>query len=155
MKVLFVCLGNTCRSPMAEAVLNHIIVKEQLSNWSTDSAGLRDWNVGLQPQGRAQQLLNQHGLKTQHLSRIITVQDFYDFDYIFGMDESNLQELECMAARLQPAPACRIELLGSYLGRKQDEIIPDPYFSQGMGSFHAVYLQINESCERFVEQQLK
>ncbi|XP_064550416.1 low molecular weight phosphotyrosine protein phosphatase 1 [Drosophila montana] len=152
MKVLFVCLGNTCRSPMAEAILRHLINKKQLHNWQTDSAGLRDWNVGLRAQGRAQDLLQQHGLKTQHLSRIITPEDFYSFDYIFGMDEGNMAELQEMAAQLQPQPKCRILLLGSYLNRKEDEIIKDPYFSQGMGSFHAAYTQILESCERFVQQ---
>lgn len=144
---MFISIGNTCRSPMAEAILRHLINKKQLHNWHTDSAGLRDWNVGLRAQGRAQDLLQQHGLKTQHLSRIvcteanyennnltpglnsqITAQDFYDFDYIFGMDECNLAELQEMAAQLQPQPKCRILLLGSYLNRKEDEIIQDPYF---------------------------
>ncbi|EDV90682.1 low molecular weight phosphotyrosine protein phosphatase 1 [Drosophila grimshawi] len=152
MKVLFVCLGNTCRSPMAEAVLRQLIFKKQLTDWETDSAGLRDWNVGWLPQGRAQDLLKQHGLKTEHMSREITSQDFYDFDYIFGMDDSNIQELQQIASRLQPPPTCQIQLLGSYLNRKEDEIIPDPYFSRGMGGFHAAFAQILESCERFVQQ---
>ncbi|KAH8310542.1 hypothetical protein KR044_001848, partial [Drosophila immigrans] len=144
--------GNTCRSPMAEAILNHLINKMQLQDWHTDSAGLRDWNVGHEAQGRAQQLLQQHGLKTKHLSRIITEKDFYEFDYVFGMDNNNLMELQQMAQRLQPQPQCHIMLLGSYIGRKEDEIIEDPYFSRGMGGFHAAYAQILESCQNFVQQ---
>lgn len=65
---------------------------------------------------------------TPGLNSQITAQDFYDFDYIFGMDAGNLAELQQMAAQLQPQPKCRILLLGSYLNRKEDEIIQDPYF---------------------------
>jgi len=64
-----ISIGNTCRSPMAEAILQDLIHKKQLKDWHTDSAGLRDWNVGYEAQGRAQDLLKQHGLKTKHLSR--------------------------------------------------------------------------------------
>ncbi|KAH8382663.1 hypothetical protein KR009_004677 [Drosophila setifemur] len=149
------CPGNTCRSPMAEAILKHLILKQNLQDWHVDSAGLRDWNVGVEPEGRGQHLLKQHGIKNKHLGRMISAQDFYDFDFIFGMDNSNMMELQQMAARLEPPPKCKIQLLGSYIGRKEDEIIPDPYFSQGMGGFNTAFLQIRESCERFLENYIK
>ncbi|KAH8280999.1 hypothetical protein KR054_006491, partial [Drosophila jambulina] len=144
------CKGNTCRSPMAAAVLSHLILKQNLHGWLADSAGLRDWNVGIEPNPRTQNVLKQHGLKTNHLGRLITPEDFVDFDYILAMDTSNLMELQQMAARLEAPPKCKIQLLGSYIGRKEDEIIQDPYFSQEMGAFHTAYLQILESCEQFL-----
>lgn len=58
----------------------------------------------------------------------ITKQDFYNFDYIFGMDEGNILELENMASQLQPQPECKIQLLGCYIDRPEDRIISDPYF---------------------------
>ncbi|KRG01164.1 low molecular weight phosphotyrosine protein phosphatase 1 isoform X2 [Drosophila mojavensis] len=142
---------NTCRSPMAEAVLKDLINKKQLLNWHTDSAGLRDWNVGMQAQGRAQTLLHQQGLKTDHITRAITVEDFYNFDIIFGMDDNNMTELRLIDEQLEPPAKCQIKLLGSYLNPEQDQIIRDPYFTKGMASFYTAYMQIKESCERFVE----
>ncbi|KAH8313355.1 hypothetical protein KR067_004517, partial [Drosophila pandora] len=144
--------GNTCRSPMAEAILQHLVLKQNLEDWHVDSAGLRSWNVGEEPQARGQQLLKQHGIKMNHLGRMITESDFYEFDYIFGMDTSNITELQEKANNLEPPPKCKIQLLGSYIGRKEDEIIQDPYFSQGLGAFNTVYLQITESCKNFLRQ---
>ncbi|KAH8304001.1 hypothetical protein KR018_001984, partial [Drosophila ironensis] len=143
-------LGNTCRSPIAQAVLENLIVRQNLQNWYVDSAGLRDWNVGKSPLGRTLNLLKQHGLETTHVARKITLMDFYKFDYIFGMDTSNMMELQQMTAPLDPKPRCKIQLLGSYIGRKNDEIIQDPYFSHGLGAFYKVYQQILESCENFL-----
>ncbi|KAH8356472.1 hypothetical protein KR200_011744, partial [Drosophila serrata] len=151
-KLIILIKGNTCRSPMAAAILSHLILKQNHRDWLVDSAGLRDWNVGIEPNPRTQDILKQHGLKTKHLGRLITPQDFMDFDYILAMDNSNLMELQQMASRLATPPKRKIQLLGSYIGRKEDEIIQDPYFSQGMGGFHTAYLQILESCEKFLRQ---
>lgn len=130
-----------------------MILKQNLQDWQVDSAGLRDWNVGVEPQARTQDVLKQHGLKTNHFGRMvhypsktlkkpcyfhciflqITPQDFNDFDYILAMDDSNMMELQQMASRLKAPPTCKIKLLGSYIGRKEDEIIQDPYFVSEKG----------------------
>ncbi|XP_037948627.1 low molecular weight phosphotyrosine protein phosphatase 1-like [Teleopsis dalmanni] len=151
MKLLFVCIGNTCRSPMAESVMNHYI-KERNLDWEADSAGLRAWNVGYAPEERCIKILSENGLTTAHIGREIKIDDFYLFDYIFGMDESNMHELNAIAIAAGAKCTTKIELLGSYLGREEDKIIHDPYFSTGLQSFRCAYAQISESCQNFIKK---
>uniref|UniRef100_A0A182Q6B4 Phosphotyrosine protein phosphatase I domain-containing protein n=1 Tax=Anopheles farauti TaxID=69004 RepID=A0A182Q6B4_9DIPT len=134
MKILFVCIGNSCRSPMAESVMKSIAARHNLTDWQIDSAALREWNVGRLPEPRAITILAENGLTSDHVTRLITTDDFRQFDYVFGMDESNVADL------LHLAPVgcrARIELLGNYRGRELDRIIIDPYFEirLGLGNF--------------------
>uniref|UniRef100_A0A8W7PJB9 Phosphotyrosine protein phosphatase I domain-containing protein n=1 Tax=Anopheles coluzzii TaxID=1518534 RepID=A0A8W7PJB9_ANOCL len=125
MKVLFVCIGNSCRSPMAESVLKSMASEHGLTDWYVDSAALREWNVGRGPEERALAVLAEHGLTSDHVGRLIGADDFRQFDYVFGMDESNVADL------LHRAPVdgrAKIELLGNYRGKELDRIIIDPYF---------------------------
>ncbi|XP_055906610.1 low molecular weight phosphotyrosine protein phosphatase 1 [Eupeodes corollae] len=149
-KILFVCIGNTCRSPMAESVMRDLVRKSCL-NWEIDSAGLRSWNVGRTPQERCVKVLAEHGLKTSHLGRELEENDYQTFDYIFGMDDMNIEELN---ERSPPKCKAKIELLGSYIGRKEDEIIVDPYFEHGIGGFRRCYEQIYTSCKNFLATQI-
>ncbi|KAH8034643.1 hypothetical protein HPB51_000104 [Rhipicephalus microplus] len=86
--VLFVCLGNICRSPIAEAVFKHV-AKERgvLDDWTVDSAATGDWHVGCNPDKRALKCLKDHGIDYKHSARQVTTEDFTNFKYIFGMDE--------------------------------------------------------------------
>lgn len=144
MLVLFVCFGkfsknfslnlfnnlklrfstaNTCRSPMAEAVLNHLQSKKQL-NWTVDSAGTSGMNAERSPNPNTLAVLREHGLASSHVSRQVRVEDFSNFDYILAMDESNLSYLK----RIAPE-GCRakVELLGEYRMDELDKIVVDPY----------------------------
>ena len=90
--VLFVCLGNICRSPIAEAVFRKLVTDEKVSgNWAIDSSAVSDWNVGRPPDPRAVSCQRNHGINTVHNSRQITGEDFATFNYILCMDESNLR----------------------------------------------------------------
>ncbi|KAH6919500.1 hypothetical protein HPB50_029512 [Hyalomma asiaticum] len=122
--VLFVCLGNICRSPMAEAVFKHI-AKERgvLDDWHVDSAGTGDWHVGCKPDKRAAECLRDHGVDMNHSARV-TTEDFTSFKYIFGMDEDNISALHELAPDDSTA---QIELLGKY-DPQGKTIIRDPYY---------------------------
>ncbi|XP_069462157.1 low molecular weight phosphotyrosine protein phosphatase isoform X2 [Ambystoma mexicanum] len=91
--VLFVCLGNICRSPIAEAVFRNLVVEKGLTNqWMIDSGAVSDWNVGSSPDARALSCLRRHGLETTHKAQQVTKDDFLSYDYMLCMDESNLRE---------------------------------------------------------------
>ncbi|KFB49147.1 AGAP009266-PA-like protein [Anopheles sinensis] len=127
MKILFVCIGNSCRSPMAESVMKSVAAKHNHPDWYIDSAALREWNVGRSPEERALQVLAENGLSSDHVGRQICSDDFCRFDYIFGMDEWNMADLMELAPVGEQCRA-KIELLGNYRGKELDKIIIDPYF---------------------------
>lgn len=113
---------------MAESVLKSMASEHGLTDWYVDSAALREWNVGRGPEERALAVLAEHGLTSDHVGRLIGADDFRQFDYVFGMDESNVADL------LHRAPVdgrAKIELLGNYRGKELDRIIIDPYFVSG------------------------
>lgn len=122
--ILFVCLGNICRSPLAEGVLRDIATREGLSI-EVDSAGTGDWHLGHPPDTRAQAVAAKNGVDIGGLrARLVTPDDFRRFDYIVAMDASNLANLEAM----------RPEGAGAKLGRLLDfdeeaaiADVPDPY----------------------------
>ncbi|XP_075160625.1 arginine phosphatase [Haematobia irritans] len=151
LRILFICIGNTCRSPMAEGILKHLALKNEL-DWICDSAGLRSWNVGREPEERCLKVLGDHGIKLKHYGREITKEDFKKFDYILGMDESNLNELQVMAKMAGENCRAKVGLLGAYLDNYEMEIIKDPYFSKGMSAFCSTFDQIFESCQKFIEK---
>ncbi|GAA2895282.1 low molecular weight protein-tyrosine-phosphatase [Enterococcus casseliflavus] len=144
-KVLFVCLGNICRSPMAEAIYKAEIAKRKL-DWQIDSAATSSWEVGHSAHPGTKKRLRQAGLSSEGLiSRQITEADFAKFDWIIGMDQSNVETLQALA------PADTNAKIRSYLSvvpGKENAEVPDPYYT---GDFEETYQLLQEGIPFWLE----
>lgn len=122
--ILFVCLGNICRSPLAEAAFREAAAKAGLS-CEIDSAGTGDWHVGLPPDERAQSTALENGLDIGHYrARQVTVDDFDDFDHIVAMDSQNHASLRAIAPRQARA---QLSMLLDHVEGQEGQSVADPY----------------------------
>ncbi|KAM7283159.1 low molecular weight phosphotyrosine protein phosphatase isoform X2 [Ixodes scapularis] len=142
-------IGNICRSPIAEAVFRQV-AKERgvLAEWNIDSAGTDGEHVGSNPDRRAVQCMKDHNVEMDHRARQVTLDDFRDFQYIFAMDNANMNDLTDMAPESSKA---KIELLGKYDPEGQ-ATIHDPYNDSGSQDFEEVYAQCLRCCNAFFDQ---
>ncbi|XP_053192890.1 low molecular weight phosphotyrosine protein phosphatase isoform X2 [Scomber japonicus] len=148
--VLFVCLGNICRSPIAEAVFRKMATDAGVADkWRIDSAATSTYEIGNPPDHRGQACMKKHDVPMRHVARQVTKDDFMSYEYILCMDESNLSELNRKAKSVQNYKA-KIELLGSYDPQKQ-LIIKDPYYGSD-DDFEKVYEQCVRCCKVFLEK---
>ena len=136
--ILFVCLGNICRSPLAEGIAQSIVVKRGL-DVKIDSCGTGDWHIGEPPCKDSIRIAKEHNLDiSQQRSRQITSEDLERFELIIALDDNNYRDLIAMGAK-------NVQKLGHY--GFNDEDVPDPYFFPGYEGFDKVYTMI-ESCVR-------
>ena len=145
ISVLFVCLGNICRSPTADAVLAHKIVSQGLeSRLLVDSAGTGDWHVGEPPDPRAQRHAARRGYDLSRLrARQVVADDFHRFDFILAMDRNNLRELE----RMRPsAYTGELDLFLRYGSGSGGLEVPDPYYG-GERGFEEVLDLVEEAAD--------
>lgn len=144
-RVLFVCLGNICRSPLAEGVFAQLVEEAGLSpRFDVDSAGTGSWHVGERPDARAAMVAREHGIELDSRARQVTDQDLEEFDYVIAMDRDNLRSLERMASA--SGAEADISLLRTYDPDPDGEEVPDPYYG-GVSGFENVYDIISRSCE--------
>ncbi|HET7627467.1 MAG TPA: low molecular weight protein-tyrosine-phosphatase [Bacillales bacterium] len=145
-RVLFVCLGNICRSPMAEVLFQEHVKKAGLANdIETDSAGTGAWHIGEPPHVGTQKKLAEKGLNTEGMrGRKLTEQDLKDFQYVIAMDAENLGEIHRMAGYDCDAYTAR---LLDFVEESEFADVPDPFFT---GDFDTVYDLVNEGCRRLL-----
>ncbi|MEZ5892876.1 MAG: low molecular weight protein-tyrosine-phosphatase [Parvularculaceae bacterium] len=136
VSVLFVCLGNICRSPAAEGVLR-AMAKERGVDVAIDSAGTGGWHAGDPPDGRMIRAAAKRGVDISYLrARKVDYSDFYQFDYVLAMDMSNLADLIDMAP---PNRSCDIRLFLDFADGDERET-PDPYYGGASGFEHVLDL---------------
>lgn len=152
-RVLFVCLGNICRSPTAQAVLE-LLVSQQGLPLSVDSAGTAAYHVGSSPDKRSQQAAKKRGIDMSGLqARAVTADDFYEFDFIFAMDRENLANLKAIQPKNSPIePKLFLTSYGSVQNLTHEEV-PDPYYGGEQG-FELVLDLLQEACLKFISVEL-
>lgn len=145
--ILFVCLGNICRSPMAEGLLKKRVSDEGRANqFMIDSAATSMYEIGRPPHPGTQAILAKENIRVENMiARQIQLQDFQKFDWIIGMDQSNVEELK----KLAPADAqTKIHLFLSSVPGKEEQNVPDPYYTH---DFDETYQLLSQGLDYWLK----
>lgn len=149
MKILMVCLGNICRSPMAEGIMRQKIEEYGLDA-EVDSCGTANFHVGESPDKRAIQTLKKYEIDiSQHQGRQFQVSDFDSYDMIFAMDSSNYSNIQALARNQKDAG--KVNLLMDEIYPREQKIVPDPYYG-GFEDFEETYTLAEEACEHLAKR---
>lgn len=152
MKILMVCLGNICRSPLAEGILQHRAWEAGLQ-WSVESAGTNGYHDGEPPHRLSQKVAKLNGIDISHQrSRRFTPEDFERFDMIYAMANDVVHEMRRIAgSRFRPE---KVDLLMNILHPGQDREVPDPWYGAEPG-YHEVFRMIDEACTHLIASQTR
>lgn len=143
-RVLFVCLGNICRSPLGEAIFNH---KASTLGIVADSAGTAAYHVGENPDHRSIAVAQKHGVPISHKARKFVAEDFERFDYILAMDESNYEDMEASTK----SSTEHLFLLREFDPDANGDLnVPDPYYG-GTEGFEKVFQMVSRSVDGLIE----
>lgn len=148
IKILFVCLGNICRSPLAEGIFMKQITEHGLAHlFNADSAGTASYHIGNLADKRSIDVAAQHQIKLTHRARAFVVNDFGAFDYVVAMDKNNLHDIK----KIMPANAkTNVVLMRSFDTVEPDGNVPDPYYGETK-DFKEVYEILERSCANFIQ----
>ncbi len=144
-----VCLGNICRSPLADGILRFKVKRDNL-DVVVDSAGTSSWHQGENPDARATSCAKKYGVDISYLvARQFSKKDFDDFDKIYVMDDSNYRDVLKLAA--DEADEQKVEMILNVVDPEGNKSVPDPYFGGDEG-FDDVYKMLDEACEEIVKK---
>ena len=148
MKILMVCLGNICRSPLAEGILRDKIEAHSL-NWTVDSAGTSAYHAGDLPDSRSIHVAQKYGLDiTNQRSRQVTISDFENFDLIYAMDSSNYSNLKRIA--MNEVQKNKIKLIMNEAYPTENRGVPDPYWDDN--GFEKVFDMLDLACSQLIKK---
>ena len=148
MKILMVCLGNICRSPLAEGILKHKCGQLGL-DWHIDSAGTGKWHIGSAPDKRSIQIAAKNNIDISgQRARSIHSSDYEQFDIIFAMDTNNYRDIMHWALDKQEEAKVKLILEEIYPGEKRS--VPDPYFDDN--GFQQVFDMLDKACDKIIEK---
>lgn len=150
-KILFVCLGNICRSPAAEGIMRAIVDdKPDAADWEIDSAGTGGYHIGDQPDRRMRVHARERGINLVHSCRRVSESDFDRFDMIIGMDDSNISNLRAIAPTIEAEK--KIHRMAEFLDPGMSYgYIPDPYY-EGSEGFELVLDLLQNGCENLYKK---
>jgi protein-tyrosine phosphatase len=148
LRLLFVCTGNICRSPLAEALFaHHARGRGRARRYEVDSAGTHGWHSGEQADWRSREVGERHGVKVESRARALREADFERFDLILAMDREHLRELQ---ARCPARHRHKLELMRAYDRPGSPPDVPDPYYGE-LDGFERVYAMLDGCCRTLLE----
>jgi protein-tyrosine phosphatase len=142
-KLLFVCLGNICRSPAAENIMNHLVAEANIpvGEIVCDSAGTNSYHIGNSPDRRMQAAGKERGIQMVGKARAFTAADFEKFDLILAMDDDNYQDIRSLDP--QGKYAQKVKMMCSYASKHSDSEVPDPYYGRDDGFTYVIDLLLD------------